>query len=162
MKTKLYLAHALTNASAPFAARMVTFRRTISKIPGVELLDFNWTPGKGPDPKIETYPHDMRAVMLADLSVFVLDENAFGVGMEIQERCRLGKPLLCFYPRSMRLTSIIPSCIRYHRTLHGPHVDLADPVQYFLDIEMVDRVREWVSAHQLFLKSQDEQLELVR
>ena len=146
--TKIYLAHALTDASELFRLRMFALRAALNRIENVKVLEFNWKPGLGPDPKVNTYTHDMKQVRAADLMVAVVDYFSSGVGMEIKERCHIKAPLLCFTRPDMKIPQIVRDCIAYHRSLLPPEQDtLPDFIPYGGDDEIVFAVADWIKTH---------------
>ncbi len=150
MKT-IYLAHALTGASKEFVDRMLALRNEINQLGGVQVLEFNWKPGKGPDKAINTYAHDMAQVRRADLMVAILDYPSTGLGMEILMRCQREDPILLFHQLGSPVSKMATDCIRWYRrdpVVGSEHLsELHDPVIYYGNDEIVDAVNKWLRAH---------------
>jgi nucleoside 2-deoxyribosyltransferase len=135
MAMKIYLAHALSNASKDFHQRMITLRQRLNSIPDVSVLQFAWIDGVGPREGINVYEHDMKCVNEADIMVAVLDHFSFGVGMEIQRRCQLHKPLRCFAFDGMKVPKIIIDCMGFYKK-EDPKSDFVPVVFYKSDDDL--------------------------
>ncbi len=146
---KIYIAHALTHATEEFRQRMFRLRDSIGRLPGARILKFNWIPGQGPDPTVNSYDNDIQHVIDADLVVVVRSEfKSEGLPMEIQKRCECGKPLLLFSPRSEKIASIVPDCIASWRKKHasnGIECELYDPLLFDNDQEIINAVQKWIA-----------------
>jgi hypothetical protein len=136
---KIYLAHALTNAPEEFRQRMFRLRDTLASIPNIEILRFAWIDGVGPKPGVNVYEYDMNCVSEADLVVAILDHFSFGVGMEIQKRSQIKRPMLIFAPTGMKVPKIITDCLVYHNA-EGPRM-LLDPVTYSSEKDIIDFIK---------------------
>ena len=158
---KIYLAHALTGAPEGFRQRMFALRQLFNSVSNVSVLAFNWIPGVGPDKTKNTYSYDMTQVHDACLMVGVLDHPSIGLGMEIEKRCLLQRPMRLFYPAGSRVSQIVNDCILMHRKCRlDPFTNrhfvrseldivtsqtiIPDPIGYSSDAEIVGCVENLV------------------
>lgn len=156
--TKIYFAHALTNAPDEFRERMFRLRGRIAKIPEVTILDYNWVPGKGPLESINTFEKDQGQVRYADLLVAVIDVTALGLGGEINCRLEIKKPLLVFFPMGTKVTRYVTDGIRHvrqHLIRKGKNGiafrDFPDPIGYANDNHIYTVVNQWVYDQHLIV-----------
>lgn len=92
-RLRIYLAHALTKASAEYKASLEHFRRYIeTKHPEWEVLGFYGLGVSPSDGKVAEY--DFVQVMKAHLVVAFTDTDSTGMGMESGVRFALGLPIL--------------------------------------------------------------------
>ena len=153
---RIYLGHALTGAPKEFVSRMLLLRNSIKQLPDVEVLEFNWIPGLGPDPKVDTYELDSRNVRRAHLAVGILDYPSIGLGFELQIRIQEKLPLFCFVPQGQEVTHLL-SCaiigVRKKILEYGELTQWAggfpDPMEYANDEEIVGTIHEWVVNYRL-------------
>jgi len=93
VRLRIYLAHALTKASAEYKASLELFRRFIEdKHPEWEVLGFFGLGASPTDGKVAKY--DIVQVMKAHLVVAFTDVDSTGMGMESGIRFALGLPIL--------------------------------------------------------------------
>ncbi|HTK33334.1 MAG TPA: hypothetical protein VL335_02175 [Candidatus Paceibacterota bacterium] len=159
MKIQIYLAHALTDASEAYRARMIALRNAIEAIPNVEVLRFAWIDGQGTDKTVENiYQHDIVRATNCHLFVAVTDVFSGGVGMELQTRCKMRRPLRVFFPKGQKLSRMITDCIEYHRLNADSSISHSElyrisldtmpaPIEYTNDDEIVWEVSDWVRQH---------------
>lgn len=152
--TKIYLAHALTQAPVEFADRMKGLRQQLRNRPGIHVIDFAWEFGKEFNERVNVYEYDMNCVREADLVIAMLDHFSSGTAMEIQARCQMiGAPLTCFYVKGTLVSKIIRDCIHHYRDAltHDGRDDLLwtlpDPIQYSDDNKILDYAVDWLEKH---------------
>lgn len=128
---------------------MLALRKSLNRLPGVEVLEFNWISGKGPDLSKNTFVCDMGNVHQADLMVGVLDYPSTGLGMEILERCKISRPMLLFHSVGTRVSQIVRDCILYHQSIACAvkAAELPDPIEFDHLEHIVYTTDCWIRSH---------------
>ncbi len=100
---KLYIGCGLTQAPQSFRDFVEEFKRHL-KAEGHEILEFiglvNGTP-------VDVWNHDINNVRTCDALIAIVDEPSIGLGIELNEAIRLGKPILCLHKMGQRITRML-------------------------------------------------------
>lgn len=101
---KLYVACSLTHSSEVFKAKVETFK-TVLRNQGYEVLDFvGLIKGTARD----VYEWDVQhCLSVCDGCIAICDEASIGLGWELGEAVRLGKPCLAVAHEKIRVTRVI-------------------------------------------------------
>jgi hypothetical protein len=151
---KVYIAHALSEASPSFRTRMFELRNAVNAIPHARVLPFAWDPLTGPVPKeFNVHKYDIQQVTEADLMIMICEHASSGMGGEFEIRVSLRTPLLCFTPRGKRVSRFLFDGIREVRTSfcdqHDPigALEWPDPFAYDTDEDISTIISRWVGDH---------------
>lgn len=110
---KLYVGCGLTHASKNFKQNVEEFKERLSQIPNVSMLKFlGLVDGTAHD----VYVHDIvDCVRQCDIMVAICDEPSIGLGWEMAEQTRRGRPLLAFGHENSIISRLIldPQLTRY-------------------------------------------------
>lgn len=126
-RLRIYLAHALTKASAEYKASLANFRQYIAeRHPEWELLGFYGLGVSPSDGKVAEY--DFVQVMKAHLVVAFTDVDSTGMGMESGVRFTLGMPILFVADNTWARTRMVsgPAELWPQHIVFSRYEDIAD------------------------------------
>jgi hypothetical protein len=124
-KPKLYVGCSLTQASEEFKGQVEELKAAL-RLDGYEVLDFVGLV-KG-TPK-DVYEWDIKhCVGACDAFIAICDEPAIGLGFELCEAIRLGKPVLAVAHKDTRVSRLVPGAAEVEPNLTFERYDdmLAD------------------------------------
>jgi nucleoside 2-deoxyribosyltransferase len=102
---KLYVGCGLTHASDEFKQKVAKLKERLKEIPSIEVLEFLGTE-KGTS--ADVYVHDIvNCVDECDIMLAICDEPSTGLGWEMCEQTKRGKPLLAFGHINSTVTRLV-------------------------------------------------------
>ena len=102
---KLYVGCGLTQAPEDFKQKVAELKERFENIPSVHVLKFL---GLVDGDNHDVYVHDIiNCVGECDLMVAICDEPSTGLGWEMCEQTKRGKPLLAFGHADLKITRLV-------------------------------------------------------
>lgn len=140
---KIFLGHAIADASPQFLRSMRGLIRRLQSIDGVEISSSFWAGDDSLNPGLNVFDMVTAAVNSADLAVFIVDIVSPQLMVELVERCKNNENMICFIQEELVILQIIPDCISSHRGEFGAE-HIRPPIRYRNFGEIVFFVSEWV------------------
>jgi uncharacterized protein YfkK (UPF0435 family) len=102
---KIYVGCGLTHAPEDFKQKVAELKEKLASIPSVQVLKFlGLVDGTAHD----VYVHDIiNCVCECDIMIAICDEPSTGLGWEMCEQTKRGKPLLAFGHDSSKITRLV-------------------------------------------------------
>ena len=102
---KIYVGCGLTHAPEEFKREVADLKEKLKKIPSAQVLEFL---GLEAGNNHDVYIHDIvECVRECDIMVAICDEPSTGLGWEMCEQTKRGKPLLAFGHANSKITRLV-------------------------------------------------------
>ena len=143
-KPKLYVGCALTAATEEFKASVERLKDTLRDL-GYTVFDFVGLVAGTPE---DVYKYDIgHCVRDCDAFIAICDQPGIGLGWELGEATRLGKPVLAVAHVDAKVTRLIPGAAEVEPNLHlKRYNDLVSEVPALVEAMLLRQAAEQAKA----------------